>query len=170
MASKQLSTKKKDVIPCWKKSEEKQILKKYILDGVVSDDMSPDEVYKMHEGFRKFNIVNFKQNLLNLRRTIARKKQQVIVGNVAFERFKNSAESSKGTNHVKQVPWNSSEAKKLLVSDIDADRHIHKTPKEIWQSRPQYQEFTLDKFRNYYYDLRNKIAKDQKQKAKAEQV
>lgn len=152
----------------WKKSNEKEILKQNILDGLVREDMNPEEVYNMHEGYKQFPYANFKRNLLCLHKTINRKKHQMIVGNVAFEKFKKTAAESydRGNDTTEQSPWFSSEAKTLLMSDIEAGRHLGKNPKEIWQSRPEYQKFILNRFRNHYYTLKSKMTKKEKMKAR----
>lgn len=163
---KQASTETKECTIPWKKSREKEMLKKDIIDGVVREEMNPEQVYNMHAGYKKFKYVNFKQNLRSLHKTINRKKHAMIVGNVAFERFKRSAESYGGGNSTEQISWYNSKAKKLLASDIDAGYHLAKNPKEIWQSRQEYQEFELDKFRKYFYNLRQKMTRNEKMKAR----
>lgn len=170
-----MAPKKANSIPVvpWKKSQEKAMLKKNILDGVVRVEMNPEEVYQMYDGYKKYKYVNFKRNLQCLHNTINRKKQQMIVGNVAFERFKKSASSSRlGSGlHLPNTStsWYNSAAKTLLASDIHAGHHLGKGPKEIWQSRKEYQEFNLDKFRNHYYTLSKKMAKENTKAQKKEE-
>ena len=47
--------------------------------------------------------------------------------------------------------WNYHEAADLLEIDVDDGKHENKTPKELWHSRLQYQDFSLTTFRGHLH-------------------
>jgi hypothetical protein len=59
----------------WKNSEEKQMLKKDILCGAVTAEMTATAVYEMHDGaYKKYDLKNFQTNYHNLRKSIKKGK------------------------------------------------------------------------------------------------
>ena len=47
--------------------------------------------------------------------------------------------------------WDGSEAQQLLKLDIEMGRHKRLKPELLWVTRPQYQEFKLEKFRGHIH-------------------
>ena len=52
-------------------------------------------------------------------------------------------------NDAKTLQWHSHPARKLLEQDVANEFHLHMKPKELWGSRKEYMEFSLDVFRNH---------------------
>jgi hypothetical protein len=47
--------------------------------------------------------------------------------------------------------WHGSAAQKLLKETVEAGEHKGVKPKKLWQSRPEYQVYSLDTFRDHIY-------------------
>ena len=133
----------------WLKSEEKKQLREDILSGNI-DGWIAEWVYEMHGGiYKKFKFKNFSKNLRSLRLSIWKQQRRAFY-DAAFYHSDLLAERA-AAPETREKHWNTSEAKKLLEDDLDAEKHKSMQPKELWLSRPEYQEFGLEKFRNHIY-------------------
>ena len=47
--------------------------------------------------------------------------------------------------------WHGSEAEQLLRDDVEEGRHKEKKPRELYLTRPQYQQFDINIFRKHIY-------------------
>ena len=145
-----LKTQKKKA-PKWADSEAKKILKQDIIQLEVTDASDPEEVYKMHPEYSQFEYSNFKTNLANL-------IEKVLSD---FERMRTDCEffghdlavlAVYRENHpLERTPWHKSEAKPLLEQDMNLGKHLTMTPKELFQTRIQYREFSLEEFRKHIH-------------------
>jgi hypothetical protein len=71
--------------------------------------------------------------------------------------LKTSATADQTTN----LPWHKSEAKKLLIQDIDVGKHLQMKPSALRLTRKEYEDFKIDVFRKHIYqeiDSRTKRA------------
>ena len=75
----------------WKGSREKRQLRKDILEGLVDEEMTAEEVYDMRGGiYHKFVFKNFKNNLKNLRSFLKREQERSFFDSLAFYNDKRS--------------------------------------------------------------------------------
>jgi hypothetical protein len=148
----------------WQFSEAKKILKKALAKGedengnkVLLDSklgagnkQMPRNIYKLfkdHPEFQKsdFNNYNkFRDRLNRLRKAVTVRKNKASKDCLALE------------NSLKIHPIPD---KRLFVDvalpslriDMDAGKHLTMTPKQLRNTRPEYQEFELDKFRKHIH-------------------
>lgn len=138
----------------WSKSEAKLLLRDDIIVGAVTDDMDANIVYKMHEEYSPYKFANFKTNLANLRESINRNKERMKIDCMAYGQDRELLLQLRSANPPDLPPyplWHKHPSKKLLKKDITDGKHIGVKPQQLWQSRPQYQEFPLKIFRKHIY-------------------
>ena len=132
----------------WRKSDEKKKLKEDIEKGRVTDLMPAKQVYNMHEGmYHKYDFDKFAVNFRNLKIYIAKGKKLaaeavVILGNTLEGKLDDYNSSSK--------TWQWSDARKSAQEAITTKSATGKKPKEIYQSKLEYQEYTLKQFRDNF--------------------
>ena len=61
------------------------------------------------------------------------------------------------TNNNDPAPWVNSQAKQILIQDILSGRVTGLKPKEVWESRPEYQQYKLENFRSNLKRLKTTI-------------
>ena len=140
----------------WRSSKAKELLKRLILDGTVSANDLPEDVYKLHEEFQLYNFKNFKVNLKSLHESIAKGKKASERDSIAFA---NDLAICGRPTHTRQgTPvWAGSNAELLLKEDIYNGVHRVIGPEDLWKSREEFQEFPLGKFRDKIYQVERKF-------------
>jgi hypothetical protein len=140
----------------WRKSEAKDQLELDIIAEVVTDDSDPQEVYDSRpELYYEFAFNNFNTNLKSLLKKVANQRSRAAFDAAAVDHDR-SAHPFPARNGHGRLQWYDSEAKRLLWKDIDDGVYIpsgpNKTkPIKLWTSRPEYQLFELETFRNHIY-------------------
>ena len=132
----------------WKNSNEKALLKREIIAGKVTDLMLPGEVYNMYNGvFHKFEYKNFRINMNHLKKSIDESKLYAAsdavmlsntIANAPIDRFN-------------EPSWQSSKAKVSISSGFKSGYLNGKTPKQIYDSNPDYKEFDFKQFSDNFY-------------------
>lgn len=153
----------------WKKSKAKEMLKKDIMDGVVTDELDPKHVYDMRDEYKNYEYKNFKVNLQNLSSSIRNQKQAAVNSAAAYDGFLHHAQLQKQITVAPCVvpknrtypKWIESEAPLLIVTDIRNGKDKEMKPKDLWLTREEYQLFPLKVFRDHLYK-----EQDRKEKAK----
>jgi hypothetical protein len=164
----------KPKVIAWKKSEAKEILKDAIVEGRVTDDMQPMEVYKMRPEYKPYKYANFRTNLRNLRAKI--EKDYGRRDRDCMDYFGHDAQVREGLRQqaivanggTEIILWHLSDAQLLLKEDITTGFHLVVKPSELWQSRAEYQKFSLKVFRKHIYqevDAREKRRTNFKKKS-----
>ena len=129
----------------WAQSQAKHLLRNDIIAGIVTKEMSPKSVYTMRPCYSKYKYTNFRNNLLSLRKAVERDLGRAEVDEQAYLHdkalFGMTADGS----------WNRSEAYKLLKDDIQKGKLEGKLPKQVYNSRLEYQDYSLQKFRRQIY-------------------
>ena len=145
----------------------KPILMKDYLDGIVTDSMKPKDVWMMKEVFREVKYENFRNNFARMKKTIREHKSRAVIDEAGFRHDMELYELAKDTEGC----WDGSEAQQLLAIDMVRGRHTSMKPKLLWSQRPEYQQFSLEKFRGHIHqELRSQretnywIIKRQKKK------
>jgi hypothetical protein len=131
----------------WKNSKEKHMLKKAILRGAVTAEMTATAVYEMHDGaYKKYDLKNFQTNFYNLRKSIKKGKAKA---EDEDDILSNTLKGREAAYNASNKTWESSMARKALIADMLAGATKGKKPKEIYESRPVYQEeYDLKHFRD----------------------
>ena len=136
----------------WKGSREKRQLRKDILEGLVDEEMTAEEVYDMRGGiYHKFVFKNFKNNLRNLRNFLKREEERAFFDSLAFY---NDKRSKRPPATQTKKHWNGSRAQKWLVKDVDDELHLWLTPFELYLTREAYMEFEYDDFRKHIHQTK----------------
>ena len=152
--------------PKWKNSVAKTVLTNEILEGNIGNQTT-SELYHSNEEFQRFTRRNFCSNFSNLQRKLETNEENAIID---AELIKHDRKlHPRGENTVAGYPfWDTSAARLLLESDKTTKTNIK--PKDLWMSRPEYQEFPLTVFRCHVHDIKRKSKAnaywEQKQKAK----
>lgn len=143
----------------WGKSEAKQMLKEDIIMGFVRESSDPEEVYKMHEAYKQHKYKNFKTNLKNLLTNTRENYERMADDCDCYGHDIALLAQLRANEPPRPVPWHLSAAKNLLCADIGIGKHLTMKPKELYQDRPEYREFSLKVFRKHIYQELDKLAK-----------
>ena len=131
----------------------KPILRKYYLDGDITDAMKPKEVWEMQPEFLAVKYENFRTNFATMKRSIKVHKDRADMDETGFLHDMALYTLAKDSDGY----WDGSEAQKLLRADIERNCHQRMKPELLWITRTQYQEFPLKKFRDHIHqELRSK--------------
>lgn len=133
----------------WRYSRAKNLLVQDIRDNTVMEGMAAVVVYEMHQEYHEFELKKFKTYLAYLRKVEKKKRIAAEEDRIALANFR---EQNQGAACPNPPEWSSSVAKTLLRQDIDAGEHERMKPIELYNSRPQYQIYSLHVFRNHIYD------------------
>jgi hypothetical protein len=144
----------------WKKSEAKRLLYKEIMDGEVpleaKDDlglstMPLSEIYVMHPQYALYSYDKFSSRLSSLRQTIKAANHRARDDEEAFQKYKQNHPPSEVANNG-CIQWQGSEARELLLEDMEEGLHTTLGKMELWGQRPEYYEyFPLAVFRDKIY-------------------
>lgn len=149
-------TKKKP--PKWGKSKAKLTLKDDIVSGNVTDDMDPRDVYNTCEEYQIYAFDRFKSNFETLKNAIKRDFERMEMDCIDYGHDFALLKELRKNNPIERIPWHKSNAAPLLTKDIKEGKHkvpMFK-PKDLYESRPDYREFTLKEFRDHLYQERDK--------------
>lgn len=136
--------------PSWKNSEAKRLLREDIITGAVPSGMIAKDVYEMHAEYGNWPYENFPGNLKRLREKIS----------LDYERMKSDYNAYKHdlallatlrADQPQVTPWHKSDAKWMLIQDINNGKHKDMKPAELYVTRQEYQQFDLKTFRNHIY-------------------
>lgn len=149
--SKKKTTKEEAEEVKWANSKAKKLLLQDLSDGTIpldAEDMGPQTVYMQRPEFAEIPYNRFRDRLNNMRKTIRLSKMQASSdGNaLAHDRV---AHPKRLTNHRGERRWEGSDAEWLLKLDIENGKNDGLTPSAFWQSRSEYQEYSLLVFRKH---------------------
>jgi hypothetical protein len=136
--------------PPWRTSLARKLLKQDIIDHKAPASMAPYDVYLMRSNYWLWKYENFRSNLNNLRKAIA-KDQQRAADDAAF--LGKDLEVNPLPEDIPQgyPRWNGSEAERLLKLDVDAGLHEAMSTGELRMSKDEYQEFPCKVFAKHVY-------------------
>ena len=135
---------RKKAPPKWRGSRARELLLEDIKENIVSDDILAELVYGMRVEYKEFEFTKFKTNLNNLLKFADKCRDRADDDKAAVEHDA----LLQTYDHNK---WHGSDAEKLLEEDIKARTFDEGFPKDFWLSRPEYQQFPLEKFREHLY-------------------
>jgi hypothetical protein len=139
----------------WQFSHAKEILVQEIFEGKVTENSNPDIVYNSNEEYKRYKKGNFKSNLKSLLKSLYNKEERsqfdaaAIVHDTAL--FPRRALTTRGYPF-----WDTSEAKVLLVKDVDDGLDLQFEPKDLWLSQEAYQIFPFDVFKKHIHQERSR--------------
>jgi hypothetical protein len=147
----------------WKNSEAKRLLSKDIMDGLVplaafenDDGKTPTfpplrDIYMTRPEFSLYKYDNFSSRLSSLRATIIDANTRAKDDEEAFKVYKENHQPSEfAANGC--IQWQGSDARELLLQDIDAGLVEQLGKEELWGTRPEYfTNFPLALFRDKIY-------------------
>lgn len=158
----------------WADSHAKNLLVAGLAAGTIpltSQEMPPKDVYELHAEFKQFQYSNFRTNLNNLRKSFIERRRRSEFDESALK--SDRAIVQRRTQTHRDYPfWPEADASKLLEIDLKQGQHLHMKPALLYMTRPEYQLFPLDVFRDHIHqELRNQRErsywlhkKDQKKK------
>ena len=139
----------------WRNSTEKKTLYKEIALGNLAG-MPPREVWETwHNGVcQKFKYANFRQNLLALRKKVARDKMFSARSQAAFDNDKHHYSRPKD-----RFIWRGSPEQDQLRQDIKSGDLDDMMPMEVRQTRQVYLNLPINKtqWRNYLWQERRRL-------------
>ena len=141
----------------WKNSDPRCILIEDLVSGILSLDnkeVSAEEAWElMYKHMAEFVDVPFDQFKARLKDHRSQVKKDL--GRAQYEEdcliHDRRLFPRKLTNRRGELVFDVHPAKELLRHDINAEKQLQNTPKLLWKSRPEYQEFDMNIFRNRIY-------------------
>jgi hypothetical protein len=137
----------------WRDSQAKCLLVEGLTAGTIpltSHDMPPKEVYNLHDEFKQFKYANFRTNLNNLRKDFIDRRKRSAFDEAALKNDRQLVQ--RGTQTHRGYPfWPETEASKLLEIDLKEGKHRQMKPAALYTTRPEYQVFPLDVFRDHVH-------------------
>jgi hypothetical protein len=138
----------------WIKSKARKMLFEDIVAGRVTATMDPDAVHKSRPEFFKWPRRRFVPNLESLKAQIARDYSRMLKDLEYYQHDVEKLKDQRLGDPPSKIPWHKSEAKKLLEQEIDngvLEQDPKPTPSKMYNGKAEYQQFTLDQFRNHIY-------------------
>ncbi len=132
----------------WIKSKAKEILKHDIINGTVNDEMEARDVYEMHEEYKEYEFRKFQNNFRSLKKVIKKHHNRAQEDHAALNLYL-LLHPRRDVTAGGFPFWDTSEARVSLKRDIDSGIHDRMSTTELWQSRDEYQAFSLKKFRDH---------------------
>jgi hypothetical protein len=147
-----------DEDPKWLNHPARDVLLKAFLEGHIPidwDGTRPEDIYAQFAHTDAFNFggmsfepLEFKRRLKSLQGIARRKKDRVVQDKIAFDIFRQNF-PVRQNNNVGDLRWNGSLAEQFLKLDMKANVHEGKKPAEFRATRPEYQEFSKERFRKH---------------------
>jgi hypothetical protein len=140
----------------WTLHPAREFLKNAFMDGTIPldwDGSRPEDIYAQFAGtdaFRglSFDRDEFSRRLKSLQAIVTLKKDRVILDKIAFDTFRENF-PVREHNDIGDLRWNGSLAERFLKEDMKAGLHDGLTPLEFRESRVEYQEFSVERFRKH---------------------
>ena len=146
---------KKKPIP-WAKSDAKFYLREDVISGIISKNMKAKDVYNMRPQYKEYKYENFRNNLLSLRKAV---KRDLGRAELDKEYYQHDKHLFRGDSNLNSKAWHRSDAYNILKEDIKGGRVEGMKPKEIYNSRREYQAFSLKKVRIQIYVEQERLRK-----------
>lgn len=123
--------------------------------SLYSSQMTVDEIWNSHPVFKQYPFNDFKKYHTNMvKLTDVRRKQlqrDVEIFREHMILFPRDTLTSRN-----KLFWDTHPANNLLEVDTTSGRAKELKPKALWESREEYQDFSLDDFRGHIYQERSK--------------
>jgi hypothetical protein len=137
----------------WNKSEAKKLLERDLASGMIpvsGREMGSHEVYASRPEYAAFPVDLFTRRLASMR--VLARSQNARRASDAVALMHDRQLRPQATHSSNGVPrWEGSDAERLLKDDISNGLHTQMTPRALYNTRTEYQLFTLDQFRGHIY-------------------
>ena len=124
----------------WKNSKAKKLLEEDLISGAIpldSKDMGPKDVYRQRSEFAVFAYAQFRDRLRDLRWKTKDRNDLATSDSTALAHDQQIYPKAMH-NHRGKPRWEGSEMERLLRLDMDAGKHKHMEPIELYHSRKVY--------------------------------
>jgi hypothetical protein len=156
-----LLSKRQNMTTKWRYSEAKKLLRKDIVDGVVTMHSNVHVVYNMRDGiYLDYEFEKFRNNLKNLIVAVQKDQTDAATNTIALNNTLDRKPPPDPANQAAYPPWHSSPARMYLLQDLANGVFQGMKPSQIQQTRQEYQEFPSRVFRdNYYKEVHKPVTK-----------
>lgn len=121
----------------------------------VLNQMAVEDIWRSSPEFQKYELEKFKTYLSNMKKLTNKRKELIEKEEAAYEMDMLTLPHADLTS--RGIPfWNRHDASKLLKEDEANGTAKSMKPKQLWQSRKEYQDFPLSVFRKHIYQERMK--------------
>lgn len=140
----------------WAKSTAKKIVMDDLEQDLLpldEDVMSTEECWNIYKQYPEFVGIQFSQFRLRLadhREQVRKIKNVSSYDEESFQRDR-MLHPKKNRNQRGELVFDGSTAQQRLVEDVKDKKHKRMSPTTLYYSRPEYQAFSLDKFRARIY-------------------
>lgn len=153
-AAKVKTNEKEDELVPWAESEAKRLLRTDLIEGRVPEEWTGVQVKQMRPEYAPYSQSRFTANLKTLRDGLERDYGRM-VEDVDIYGHDMALLKDYQQNHPpreKDYPlFHDHQARILLKSDVDNNKHKEMKPFQLRESRPEYQEFPPKVFRKHIY-------------------
>ena len=146
-----VATEKPPKSPRWdKKNPARHQMKWDVADGIITEDMADEDAQRVRKLYEYMDPAKFKSRLQGMRKAVLEARKRASEDEAAL--LKDRLLFPRPThNHRGEPQWADHEASTLLEIDVSNNAHEGKQPIEVWDSRVQYKQFTLETFRGHLY-------------------
>jgi hypothetical protein len=137
----------------WNKSDAKRLLERDLASGLIpvsGRDMGSLAVYASRPEYAAFPVNVFTRRLAALR-VLARGQNARRASDAAALMRDQQLRPQATHNSNGVLRWEGSDAERLLKDDMSNGVHTQMAPQAMYNTRAEYQLFTLDQFRGHIY-------------------
>lgn len=151
----------------WNRSKAKALLMEGLRVGFIPMDntlISLREIAAMYPEFGgcDTDLKKFSSRLRNARIYVRNNVQRALSDKLMIEHDIELLRLTRLTSNSSRKIWHGSAAEMLLLADVDNEMHTKLRPQMLYNSRPEYKEFSLDIFRGHIYqEIRTRKFKQQ---------
>lgn len=119
----------------WRNSKAKEILLEGLMNGEIpltKEELSAEEVYRLHPEFQEYPYTNFRTNLNSLRKDVRDQKVKTFQDEEALEHDRNL--TSRNITQRGYQFWPKAKARDLLVQDLMEGKHERMKPIDLYST------------------------------------
>lgn len=121
----------------------------------VLSRMNVKEIWQSDPQFQQYELEKFKEYYKNMLKRTNTRKRLLLDENKAYH--DDMLKCPRRQETIRGYPfWDTHKASELLEEDEESGKAKELTPKELWATRKEYQDFPLSVFRKHIYQLRSK--------------
>ena len=127
----------------------------YVKQPNVINPMTAEEIWKSQPEFQKYPLQDFKKYNKNMKALVSQKVRRAATEEAIYQ------EDMRHHTH-KEITcrgtpfWNKHAAKAMLIKDVEDGIGRTMKPRQLWESREEYQAFPYEFFRKRVYEVRQK--------------
>ena len=153
-------TGKKKKVKAWQFSTARKILRRDMIAEIVTLKSDPKEVHGMYKDYEDYDVKKFPNYIKSMHLQVQRDRRLAAADVLMYGRDVETIATLRA-DQVANKDWHRSHACQLLKEDVDNEKHLVMSPKELHASREEYMEWPLTKFRNHLYQRIDALAKRQ---------